>query len=290
MVFGKSDLSHAFRGERDWDKHKYLRKERTAGGGVRYIYEEDKAKNTFASKTLGKAQLATINARRAAQKAVGSLSRVGTGRGGGSNASTAGTGFENMRNYTGTFGQARATVDKAVDQVSKTASNVTSAVGNWAERQSVKAEAALNRIYDKAYADVVDSNAYKTATKTVSAGKNWVQNKIRQLTNTATDIYKLGSGQYVKEAYEAMNRNPNSETRAAFQAAQQRYNNSIFGKVRNMIQRIVSAVRRGAQKAKSTAKNVVNTVQGAYTDFRNRRNARATNQRGSTRNELHAVK
>lgn len=97
----------------------------------------------------------------------------------------------------------------------------------------------------------------------VNAGRSWIQRAIQSVSNTATDIYKLGTGAYVREAQAAYDRNPSPENMNALREAQSRYDNSIFGRVRSLIARAITAVRGAASSAGDAARGAASSVGNA---------------------------
>lgn len=264
VPFGSGALAHTNEGTK-WKKHKYLYIQ-----NGRYIYPEDvrggggnsaaraaRSGQTVSGPSVPRRQTA-IASRYASGGLSGpvknrntSLNRASNSRWGG--RQTRGTSWEGMTNYVreGRLGQVHARIDRVSGAVQHAAGQAASSITSW-------------------------------GASAVNAGRNWIQRTVQNISNTATDVYKLGTGAYVREAQAAYDRNPSPENMNALREAQSRYDNSIFGRVRSMITRVMSAVRGAVSSAGNAARGAASAA-GDFARNTVRRVGAATGLNGKRR-------
>lgn len=116
------------------------------------------------------------------------------------------------------------------------------------------------------------------AAEALGNGRIAVQSMVSRAGSAITDIYKLGTGAYVREAQAAYDRNPSPENMNALREAQSRYDNSIFGRVRSMITRAMAAVRGAVSSASDAVRRIANPdrKRGTSNDYSGRSGSTTT--------------
>ena len=281
MVFGQNDLAHAEAGGWQWKKHKYIRKE-----GNKYIYPEDLKTNSRGSATYTRDRRSargpqvmrerTVTAQRAQQVSnlhAQNQQRLNT--------------VQQRQRVSDLQSQNKQRLAAVQQKQQESLAALTSyhnyldpdaSLGYKIEGYALKMQSAV--------ADTVADVKTKGAA-VYNSGKakvNSILDKIKgfasnigskvmgvagRVKDKAVDMYKLGTGQYVKEAEAAYARNPTPDTKAAFEAAQSRYNNSIFGKVKNLIKSITARTKRAYGRAKQAAGNAAGTVKNKAGQIKN---------------------